>query len=270
MKRRSTGQGGNRRRRPQKRPYLLRGIVHCATGHNPLRMQGRSRKGEPTYYTCGYRTSYGDRAAEAVGHGKWQYVREDSLATLIDSFFATRIFGADRLAHFRRQSASLTGRAARSRRRQAQTPRRSDRRGRAEDRAPARRDRGWRRSGRGRQANPRAQGRARRGAVGTRPDRRLTARQHRCRSRRRPRGPRRPARPRRTTRRRRSRCAACGVRRLPPPGRDRPQRGQVRLKALVSSAFGEAKDLSDLGEAGDLALSNKAIPLRGFEPRFPD
>ena len=64
---------------PQKRSFLLRGIVHCATGHNPLRMQGALRKGEPTYYTCGYRTSYGDRAAEAVGHGKWQYVREDSL-----------------------------------------------------------------------------------------------------------------------------------------------------------------------------------------------
>ena len=109
MQRRSTGLGGNRRRRPQKRPYLLRGIVHCATGHNPLRMQGRSRKGEPIYYTCGHRTSYGDRAAEAVGHGKWQYVREDSLTTLIESFFATRIFGADRLAHFRRQNAGLTG-----------------------------------------------------------------------------------------------------------------------------------------------------------------
>jgi hypothetical protein len=109
MQRHSTGQGGNRRRRPQKRPYLLRGIIHCATGHTPLRMQGRSRKGEPTYYTCGYRTSYGDRAAEAVGHGKWQYVREDSLTTLIDSFFATLIFGADRLDHFGRQSASLTG-----------------------------------------------------------------------------------------------------------------------------------------------------------------
>lgn len=48
MQRRSTGHG-NRRRRPQKRFYLLRGIVHCATGHNPLRMQGRGRKGEPTY-----------------------------------------------------------------------------------------------------------------------------------------------------------------------------------------------------------------------------
>jgi hypothetical protein len=40
--------------------------------------------------------------------------------------------------------------------------------------------------------------------------------------------------------------------------------GQIRLKALVSSAFGEATNLSDLGEAGDPALSGKAIPLRGF------
>jgi site-specific DNA recombinase len=106
MKHRSNGHG-SRRRRPQQRPFLLRGIVHCATGHNPLRMQGRARKEEPTYYTCGYRTSYGDRAAEAVGHGKWQYVREDSLVRLIDSFFATRIFGADRLDHFRAHSSTL-------------------------------------------------------------------------------------------------------------------------------------------------------------------
>jgi hypothetical protein len=35
--------------------------------------------------------------------------RAHSLTALIDSFFATRIFGTDRLAHFRRQSASLTG-----------------------------------------------------------------------------------------------------------------------------------------------------------------
>jgi hypothetical protein len=46
--------------------------------------------------------------------------------------------------------------------------------------------------------------------------------------------------------------------------------GRIRLKALVSSAFGEARNLSDLGEAEDPALSVKAIPLRGFEPRFPD
>jgi Recombinase len=106
MKSRSTGQGGNRRRYTQKRFYQLRGIVHCATGHNPLRMQGKHRKSS-TYYTYGYRLSYGDTAAEATGHGKWQYVREDSLLTLIDAFFATRVFGADRLVHFRRQSSTL-------------------------------------------------------------------------------------------------------------------------------------------------------------------
>ena len=106
MKARSAGQGGNRRRYKQKRFYQLRGIVHCATGHNPLRMQGKHRK-TSTYYTCGYRRSYGDTAAEATGHGKWQYVREDSLLTLIDAFFASRVFGPDRLAHFRRQSSTL-------------------------------------------------------------------------------------------------------------------------------------------------------------------
>lgn len=41
-------------------------------------MQGKCRRGK-TYYTCGYRLSYGDRAAEALGHGKWQYVREEPL-----------------------------------------------------------------------------------------------------------------------------------------------------------------------------------------------
>ena len=45
---------------------------------------------------------------------------------------------------------------------------------------------------------------------------------------------------------------------------------QVRLKALVSSAFGQAKDLTGLENLGNPAVSAKAIPLRGFEPRFPD
>jgi hypothetical protein len=106
MKARSTGNGGNRRRRQQKRFYLLRGIVHCATGHNPLRMQGKSRKGH-TYYACGYRRSYGDTAAEATGHGKWQYVREDNVIALVDAFFGTRVFGPERLEHFRRQASAL-------------------------------------------------------------------------------------------------------------------------------------------------------------------
>jgi hypothetical protein len=106
MRARSTGQAGNRRRRAQNRFYLLRGIVHCATGHNPPRMQGKTRKGN-TYYACGYRISYGDKAAEATGHGKWQYVREESVLALIDGFFATRVFGPDRLAYLRSDQAAL-------------------------------------------------------------------------------------------------------------------------------------------------------------------
>jgi hypothetical protein len=47
-------------------------------------------------------------------------------------------------------------------------------------------------------------------------------------------------------------------------------KGGVHLRALVTSAFGDAKDLVDIGEAGTAALSAGAIPLRGFEPRFPD
>ena len=94
------------RRRPQHRFYLLRGIVHCATGHNALRMQGKERKGN-IYYACGYRASYGDNAAEALGHGKWQYIREDRLTDLIDRFFKTYIFGPNAVAHFRSQHAAL-------------------------------------------------------------------------------------------------------------------------------------------------------------------
>ena len=46
--------------------------------------------------------------------------------------------------------------------------------------------------------------------------------------------------------------------------------GRVHLRALVSSAFDSAKDLGDIGGAGTAAISAQAIPLRGFEPRFPD
>jgi site-specific DNA recombinase len=97
---------GSRRRSPQRRTYALRGIVHCATGHNPLRMHGKERKGI-TYYACCYRIAYGDKAAEALGHGKWQYVREDALLPAIDRFFATNIFGARRIHHLRAQHADL-------------------------------------------------------------------------------------------------------------------------------------------------------------------
>src|SRR6202012_2771261 len=71
-----------------------------------LRMHGKSRKGI-TYYACCYRISYGDKAAEALGHGKWQYVREDTLVKVIDAFFASRVFGPKRLAHFRAQHKEL-------------------------------------------------------------------------------------------------------------------------------------------------------------------
>jgi hypothetical protein len=105
MRRRSRHEG-SRRRSAQRRPYLLRGIVHCATGHNPVRMHGKERKGI-TYYACAYRNSYGDKAAEALDHGKWQYVREDRLLPVIDSFYATRIFGPERLTHFRAQHDTI-------------------------------------------------------------------------------------------------------------------------------------------------------------------
>jgi site-specific DNA recombinase len=97
---------GSRRRSCQKRTYALRGIVHCATGHNPLRMHGKERKGI-TYYACCYRIAYGDKAAEALGHGKWQYVREDILLPTIDRFFAENIFGASRIDHLRAQYKAL-------------------------------------------------------------------------------------------------------------------------------------------------------------------
>jgi site-specific DNA recombinase len=94
------------RRRQQNRFYVLRGSLQCATGHNPLRMQGKTAKGH-TYYACGYRSDYGDNAAEALGHGKWQYIREDSLTHMVEQFFATNIFGPNRLRHFRVQHAAV-------------------------------------------------------------------------------------------------------------------------------------------------------------------
>jgi site-specific DNA recombinase len=97
---------GSRRRSAQRRSYALRGFVHCATGHNPLRMHGKERKGI-TYYACCYRIAYGDKAAEALGHGKWQYVREDILIPAIDGFFATNIFGPQRIHHLRAQHVDL-------------------------------------------------------------------------------------------------------------------------------------------------------------------
>ncbi len=85
-----------------------------ATRNRPLRHRAQpasharqeERKGI-TYYACCYRIAYGDKAAEALGHGKWQYVREDVLLPAIDRFFATNIFGAQRIHHLRAQHADL-------------------------------------------------------------------------------------------------------------------------------------------------------------------
>lgn len=52
-------------------------------------------------------TGNGDTAAEAAGHGKWQYVREDNLIALVEAFFGTRVFGPERLESFRGQASAL-------------------------------------------------------------------------------------------------------------------------------------------------------------------
>ena len=45
--------------RGTERAYLFAGMVHCATGHQPLSMQGKARKGHH-YYACSYGASYGE------------------------------------------------------------------------------------------------------------------------------------------------------------------------------------------------------------------
>jgi site-specific DNA recombinase len=270
MRRRSNG-SVRHRRRPQKRPYLLRGIVHCSTGHNPLRMQGRSRNGEPTYYTCGYRTTYGDNAAEALGHGKWQYVREDSLVPVIDGFFASRIFGPKRLAHFHAQGSTLANELER---------REGDEGKRIADQL---------------------------GEIDRKIERQLAAIEagvdpvlvgDRIRDLKAEREAAQAALSQLEDDRRDNTAvdpedAAAIFAALPDLGAalagadpelrravfdafrlraeiDRNE-GRLHLKALVSSAFGEASDLAEFGEAGSLALSDKAIPLRRFgRPVPPD
>ena len=70
-------------------------------------MHGKEPEGHHLY-ACSYRISYGDKAAAAaLGHGKWQYVREDMLLELIDGFFAHNIFGPERIAHFQAQHVEL-------------------------------------------------------------------------------------------------------------------------------------------------------------------
>jgi hypothetical protein len=111
------------------------------TGHNPLRMHGKERKGI-TYYACCYRIAYGDKAAAALGHGKWQYVREDLLLSVIDRFFHQHVFGPERLGPLP-PTADHTPRPSRGRdthpKRVARAP---TRRPRPSNRAPAPLDRG--------------------------------------------------------------------------------------------------------------------------------
>ncbi len=85
------------------RSYLFAGMIHCATGHQPLSMQGKARKGHH-YYACSYGASYGDTAATQVhANQKWIYLREDALLPLVEQFFAQRIFGPLRLEKLARQ-----------------------------------------------------------------------------------------------------------------------------------------------------------------------
>jgi len=87
--RQATGVGNGR--------YLFAGKVHCATGHQPLSMQGKARKAHH-YYACSYGASYGDVAAcDAHAGQKWIYLREDALRPLVERFFEQRIFGPMRL-----------------------------------------------------------------------------------------------------------------------------------------------------------------------------
>ncbi|HEX7245089.1 MAG TPA: recombinase family protein [Solirubrobacterales bacterium] len=262
MKRRSNAHGG--RRRPQQRFYLLRGIVHCATGHNPLRMQGRARKGEPTYYTCGYRAAYGDRAAEAVGHGKWQYVREDTALPLIDAFFTTRIFGPESAAHFRAEHPALANELR--------------------TRDDAKRERAGRRLSELEQRIERQLAAIEAGVDPVLVGKRIRALKVERQEAEAVLAQLEASRPRGNDGLDLDQACAllAGLPDLRKPlqGADPELRravfdafrlrveidrnaGQARLKAVVSSAFCDAKDLTDIGTAGNPALSDKAIRLIG-------
>jgi hypothetical protein len=78
-------------------------MVKCCSGHGPLSMQGKARKGHH-YYACGYGSDYGDTAAvEAHAGQKWITVREDRLLRLVFAFFEERIFGPLRIERLEKQ-----------------------------------------------------------------------------------------------------------------------------------------------------------------------
>ena len=86
-----------------KRTYLFSGMVRCSAGHQPLSMNGKSRK-DHRYYACGYAASYGDTAAREAHDGqKFPSIREDRLEQAVLSFFEQRIFGPLRLDKLSKQ-----------------------------------------------------------------------------------------------------------------------------------------------------------------------
>ncbi len=97
----------------QTKDYLFAGMVRCLSGHGPLAMYGRERKGH-RYYCCDYARRYGDAATVQIpDHGKWIYLREDSLVPLVEKFFAERIFSPMRADRLERQLRSQNKRSER-------------------------------------------------------------------------------------------------------------------------------------------------------------
>lgn len=45
-----------------------------------------------TYYACGYRAACGDHPSEALGHGRWQHIREDRQHAIVDLDEACTMF----------------------------------------------------------------------------------------------------------------------------------------------------------------------------------
>jgi site-specific DNA recombinase len=83
--------------------YLFTGMIRCCTGHQPLAMYGRQRKGI-SYMTCDYGRTYGREAADQIdGHGQWLSIREDQLLPVVETFFADRVFGPMRLDKLARE-----------------------------------------------------------------------------------------------------------------------------------------------------------------------
>jgi site-specific DNA recombinase len=72
---------------------VFAGLVYCVSGHQPLAMQGKTRKGH-VYHACGYSNSYGDTAATEIHAGqKWVSLREDTMLPLAEQFFKERVWG---------------------------------------------------------------------------------------------------------------------------------------------------------------------------------